>query len=162
MANTDRPNGSRAVKKVYAPTKYETAASQTITKGDWVVKDANGQIIIYASGGALCGVANTGVESSSAGDEIFVNDHPDQIFEAQVAGTGALNDITDTSTLANCFDAEVSAGTGLHEIDEANSTDDLFQMLELGRELSTGEISEVGANTRFYYMITRSAHQNTA
>ena len=107
MENSDIIAGSRPVKKIYPATKYETAASQTITKGDWVVKNSAGQIAIYTSGGALAGVAATSVENSNVGDEIFVQDHPDQIFENQVAGTGALADIFDTSTLANCFDAEV-------------------------------------------------------
>lgn len=162
MANSDIIAGSRPVKKIYPATKYETAASQTIKKGDWVVKNSAGQIAIYTSGGALLGVAATSVENSSVGDEIFVQDHPDQIFENQVAGSGALADIFVTSTLANCFDAEVAAGTGKHEIKDSTSVNDLFQMLELGRDLTTGNVSEVGANTRFYYMITRSAHQNTA
>lgn len=160
MANTDKPNGFRPVKEIYSPTKYEAAASQTIAKGDAVVKDANGQITIYSSGGAVAGVAATSVSGSAAGDEIFVYDNPEQKFEGQCSGTGALNDITDTATLANAFDIEGT--TGIMEIDEDASLNDLVQVLELGRDPSTGDVSEAGANTRFYFRWTRSAHQGTA
>jgi hypothetical protein len=160
MANTDRPNGFRPVKHIYSPTKYEVAGSQTISKGDAVIKDANGQIAIYSGGASISGVASTSVENSVAGAEIFVHDHPDQEFEGQCAGTGSLNDLTDTATATNAFD--ITGTTGIMEIDESASTNDLIQVLALGRDPKTGDVSEVGANTRFYFKFVKTAHQCSA
>jgi hypothetical protein len=63
-------------------TEYPAAASQTIEVGDPVAINSGGQVIIATAGStALLGICAKAVADTSAGDPVFVYDHPDVEFE---------------------------------------------------------------------------------
>ena len=63
-------------------TEYPAAASQTIEVGDPVAINSSGQVIIAtAASTALLGICAAAVTDTSAGDPVFVYDHPDITFE---------------------------------------------------------------------------------
>lgn len=160
MANLDRPNGFRPYPDSIQVTLWPVAAAQTIAVGDMVLLDAAGRIAIAGTGAnEVCGVAATPVTASSAGDDIWVYDSPDQMFEAQYGGTtgGALADPYTTATAAQCFD--LTGTTGIQEIDEDNSTDDLFRVVKRGYDPATGDLTELDVNARMIIRINESEHQ---
>lgn len=65
-------------------TRYRLPAGQTISLGDPVALDANGNVIIAdATSDPLLGVAARDVTISADGDEMLVYDDPDAEFECQ-------------------------------------------------------------------------------
>jgi len=159
MANTDRPNGFRAATARPKIEQFEVAATQTITVGDMVVVDSNGQVTIAAAGASVaCGVAASISASAAAGSAIQVYTDPEQVYEAQCSGTGTgVTAIYSTATSTACYDLEGT--TGIQEINEDSTSGDLIQVIGIGRDPGTGDISADGANQRFYCIINRTKNQ---
>ena len=143
-ANLDAPQGFKPV-DINGASKsrlHETAASQTIAKGDAVIMNSAGQIeIALSSSGTLLGVAGSAVTSSSAGDDIWVYDDPNQVFEGQCSGTYAI-------TINSTF-VDIEGTTGIMEINENASTEKVIQVLHMDPN------SSVGANARVYFNIVK-------
>jgi len=158
------PNGFRPIGRDPKVHTWPLTASQTIAVGDPVYLDSAGRVSIAVenSTAELLGVAASPCTSSTAGDPILVYDDPDQIFEGQCSGNGALADPYTCATLTSCFD--IDGTTGIFEIDESTSTQDLIQVCGVGTDPGTGEESAVGTNQRKLFRITEIHHQlrNTA
>jgi len=158
MANTVK-YGFRPIEDedYHAPRKWPAAASQTIAVGDVVYIDSNGRIALATSTTpAVCGVAASPVTNSSAGDDIFVWDHPNQKFEAMVS-TGALADPYTHTTLGNCYD--LTGSSGAQYVNAASSTYDIFKCVGVSKDPVTGLDSEVGANQMKIWVINPNKHQ---
>ena len=158
MANTDLPNGFKAVDFIYRPKLWPVAGSAAIAKGDIVVIDSNGRIALATTSSTqVVGVAASSVAATAAaGDSIWVYDNPAQHFEAQCSGNGALADPYTTRSSAACFDMEGT--TGIMEIDENDNTTDLIKILGVGKDPITGQESAVGANQRKICMFNPLFH----
>jgi len=149
MANVNRPNGFRPAGgyPYYAPKVWPVAAAMTIAIGDAVIEDGAGRVSIgLANSGTILGVAATPVTASDVDDDIWIFDNPDQVFEGQCSGNGALADVNTCRTTANAFDIEGT--TGIMEINEDASTEDVVKVLGTGVDPVTGIESKVGANQR--------------
>ena len=161
MANADRPNGFiPAEDQPYFPPKpYPVAGSVAIAIGDVVILNSAGRVTIGASNtakGLYLGVAATSVTSSAAADdEILVWDNPEQIFQGQCSGNGALADPYTTRSGGACFDIEGT--TGIMEINEDSSTYDVFRIIGVGKE-PDGTASAVGANQKKLCKFNPLAH----
>lgn len=163
MSNTDRPNGFRPVEghwngAISVPHVWPASSGATIARGDMVYLDSAGRIAIATSStAAVIGVAATPVSAAAAGDSIWVFDDPNQVFEGQCSGSGALADPYTCATSTSCFDLEGT--TGIMEINEDSSSYDIIQVIGVGYDPLTGEPSAVGTNQRKYFKINRAKHQ---
>ena len=161
MANTDKPNGFRpAYGEVYhSPHKWTVAGSEAIAVGDVVYLNSDGRVAFAAAGqnGDLLGVAATAVTTAATtATEIWVWDHPLQVFEGQYSGNGALTDPFTTRSSAACF--ALAGTTGIQEINESSSTGDCFKIVGVGRDPANGEVSAVGANQRVKCRLNLAKH----
>jgi len=149
MANANRPDGFRPAGgyPLYKTQVWPVAAGETIAIGDAVIEDGAGRVsIALANSGTPLGVAASPVTASTVDDPIWIYDNPDQVFEGQCSGNGALADVNTCRTTANCFDIEGT--TGIMEINEDATTEDVVKVVATGVDPVTGEASEVGANQR--------------
>jgi len=91
MANQDRPKGAEPKGTPMRSEVYQSGGA--IFKGDWVSKDADGEVIAALVTTALVGVAAE--STSAAGAEVKVYDHPDQqfIIQADDAGVAAQTNL---------------------------------------------------------------------
>lgn len=133
MANTDAPNGMRAVKAKYgtAPQrrKYLVKASTEIFEGAPVCFNTTGNIVAYtttlALAGQVAGVADEYVSSTRTDRSIFVLDDPEQLFEMQ-SDDATLTVLTDYQGKLFVFtNATTGHSTLLHskaEIDGSTGT----------------------------------------
>jgi hypothetical protein len=63
-------------------TEYPAAAAQTLKVGQPVALDGDGRVVLATAGSAaLLGICAKDATSTSAGDPVFVHDHPDVEFE---------------------------------------------------------------------------------
>lgn len=160
MANVDSPKGFKpAVGAPYfPPTKWGLTASETIAVGDMVYVTSAGRVSIATSStsGYILGVAATSCSSATVDDPIYVWDNPNQLFEGQCSGSGALADPYTCHTAASCFDLEGT--TGIQEINEDATTYDIIQVVGVAKDPVTGVDSAVGANQRKVFKINWTKH----
>lgn len=133
MANTDIPNGMRAVKAKYgtAPErkKYLVKASTIIYEGQPVCFNTTGNIVAFtttlAIKGQVAGVADNYVASAAADRSVYVYDDPNQLFEMQ-SDDDSLSVLTDyLGKLFLIINATTGHTTLLHskaEIDGSSGT----------------------------------------
>jgi hypothetical protein len=157
MANADRPVGFTPAEDCpyYPPKPWPVVGSAAIAKGDMVTLNSDGYVCIDITGAQL-GVADSSVTaSSSAGDTIMVFDNPNQIFQGQCSGDGALADPYTTRSAAACFDIEGT--TGIMEINENATSALIVKIVGVGKE-PNGEKSAVGTNQKKLFRISRPLH----
>ena len=161
MANTDLPNGFKTATGApyYPPSPWNVAATQTIRVGDPVYIDAAGRIAIVISNSTtdFCGFAASASIAAAVDSRIMVWDNHAQVFEGQCSGNGALADPFTCVTLTSCFD--FTGTTGIFEINESASSQDLIKVIGVGFDPVTGEESAVGANQRKRFIINPNHHQ---
>jgi len=117
MANADLPIGARPYKTVMRMRTYRADAA--VGQGDLVKQkagDGSGtglriDVEPSTTGGASIGVA---AHAASAGDDVAVYDHPDQIYEMQADGS----DIGNADDIGKNYD--IIATTGSMEIDSSS------------------------------------------
>lgn len=88
MANTSRPQGFRPFREILRVTPY--VAHEAIYPGDAVkliggnasTSQLNAEVGLAAAGNAITGIAAS--YQGTAGGEVLVYDHPDQLFQAEV------------------------------------------------------------------------------
>jgi hypothetical protein len=128
MANTDAPNGMRAVKAKYgtAPQrrKYLVKATTTIFEGAPVCFNTTGNIVAYtttlAIAGQVAGVADQYVNTADADRSIYVLDDVNQLFEMQ-SDDNSLTALTDYLGKLFLFTNAVTGHTTLlHSKSEIN------------------------------------------
>jgi len=148
MANTKRYGFSPIFDENYhAPHRWTVAGSEAIAIGDMVYIDSSGYIALATSStnGCLMGVAASAVAATaSAGDTIYVWDHPLQTYEACTNATGALTDPYTTNSSAACF--ALTGATGAQLINESSSTYDMIKIVGVGKDPVTGLDSVAGTN----------------
>lgn len=160
MTNLDRPDGFKPWPKALRVSRWPVAAAQTIHAGDMVLLDNAGRIAIAGTGAdEVCGVSAIDSIVEDVNTEILIYDDPDQMYVAQYGGTtgGALADPYTTATAANCFD--LMGTTGIQEIDEDNSTDDLFKVVGRAMDPTIGQDSEYDVNFRAIIKINENENQ---
>lgn len=83
--------------------KAEAASGATIAIGDLVKRDAGYIALATASDTHVYGVAESAVSSATQGDEIYVNTHPETVYQSYCSGTltqamiGTLVDLEGTT-----------------------------------------------------------------
>ena len=167
MSNKDLPNGFTPIfgEDYHAPHRWTVAGSEAIAIGDMVAINASGYVALGTSSTSTCilGVAASSVAATaSAGDTIYVWDHPLQVFEGQTSGSGALANPYSTNSSAACYDIEGT--TGIQEINEDSNTYDMIKIVGVGKDPVSGEDSAVGANQRkrFRWNLAKHAFGTTA
>lgn len=141
MANVDNPRGFEWVGNLYGGTggprvmKLKTANTQTIAAGDAVILASGYVSIALATSGTILGVATSAVTASSEGDDIWVIPAlPGYLFRAQCEGT-----LTQALLLG---EADIVGTTGIMEINEDASVEDVVQIVDLDRS----ERNSIAAN----------------
>jgi len=145
MANTDNPNGFKLISSGTQgpqPVTQTLAASQTITKGDAVIHSSGLVAIAVATSSHLLGVALQSGTTAASVELKFAPGVPWNIFEGQCSGTYAAS-IRFTA-------CDIEGTTGIMEVNEDATTEDVIQVV--GEDPN----SEIGANTRVYFVILRS------
>jgi hypothetical protein len=108
--------------------RYPCAASQTISIGDPVTVDGDGNVILAdASSATLLGVAGRDVAATAAGDEILVYDDPDAEFELAADN---VDQVLQTNVLGLEFDLVVPGGVFKANLDA--SVTDVFLGISIG------------------------------
>lgn len=121
-------------------TKAQAAASQTIAIGDLVKWNGSGYIALAtATDDHIAGVAESKVTSSTLGDAIYINDHPDSIYRAYCSGT------LTAAYRGTCVDFE--GATGAQYVNENANSEKVIQILE--------DVDGVGANAEVFCKIAR-------
>lgn len=161
MSNKDLPNGFTPVfdENYYAPHRWGATASQTIAIGDVVYITSAGRVSIAvenSTASCFLGVAASAVTSATADDPIYVWDNPFQTFEGQCSGSGALTDPYTTNSADAAFDLDGT--TGIMEIDENASSQNVFKVVGVGKDPVTGLDSAVGANQRLRVRFNLAIH----
>lgn len=156
MANTDNPNGFSLRKSVYgehARMKFPVAASQTISAGDAVILVSGLVQIAVLTSGAILGVAAHDIVTGGSVTRFVDQDTllvdlalPGNIFEGQVSGS------TVATTLGS--EADIEGATGVMEINENASVEDVVQIVRLMSDISAD--LTIGANDRVQFIFKRS------
>lgn len=156
MANTDNPNGFKAVNGLGGtiPPRikpYKVAASQTIAKGDWVILNAAGDVnIALSNSAALLGVAAHAVTTTAADEQtellVYVADKITE-FEGQCSGTFS-------AALRGDF-VDIEGATGVMEVNENAGATKVIQLL------AENEDTEIGANSRVTVQVVLSQYKGT-
>lgn len=155
MANKDIPNGFSFVRSLtgqQAPLSGALAANQTIAKGDALIISSGLIAIALATSGLIWGVAAedavSGASPSRDDDRIaFYPAVPGNIFEGQVSGTSAATSIG--------AEADIEGATGIMEINEDASVEDVVQILALVSDIR--EEIDIGLNDRVEFHFIRSS-----
>jgi hypothetical protein len=149
MANTDNPNGFRFFKSLAGHVEMERgylASSQTIAVGDAIIASSGRLAIALSNSGAVLGVAASACTSSTQDDEmLFYPAVPWIVFEGQCSGTYART--------IDYTDVDIEGTTGIMEINENATTEQVAKVLGVAGVLYS---SEIGANTRVKFVWMRS------
>jgi len=155
MANSNIPNGFSVSSNQYgqdAVKSFPVAASQTITKGDFVVL-ASGLIeIAVLTSPQLLGIAAHDITTTGSVDR---NDTlavtvalPGIVFEGQASGS---------STAALIGEAcDIEGATGIMEVNENATTEDVLQII--GFRSDEDPNYELGLNDRIRVVVLRSQY----
>jgi hypothetical protein len=150
MANVDNPNGFTFVKSLTGHAELwqgQVAVNNTVAKGDALIADGTaGQLdIAVATSPQLMGIAAHAVTASATVVQNiqYYPALPWYIFEGQCSGTFA-------TTMINTA-VDIEGTTGIMEVNENATTEDVIQIIGYDPN------SAVGANTRVYFLILRSA-----
>ena len=152
MANVDIPNGFKPRRSDPQVSWHPVAASQTLVFGDPVLLDTAGRIIIAVenSSAALIG-AMAGDSASAAVDTLVpVFDDPEEVFVAQFDGAPTRTAIYTTRASAACFDLKGS--TGVFEINEAASSQDIVKVVGFPQSLPNGNDNDLTAANALGYI----------
>lgn len=153
MANVDNPNGFRYVSEISGKRiglqEFTLAESQTITKGDWLIQNAQYVQIALSNSGALhCLAAES--KTTAAGETATILAYPadpDVLFEGQCSGTYSA-----ASHLEAACDIEGT--TGIMEVNENGTTENVLQI----KELVVNGVNETGLNARVLVRVLRSTY----
>lgn len=155
MANSDIKNGFTVSSNQYgqdAVKEFPVAASQTITKGDFVIL-ASGLIqIALATSPQLLGIA---AHDITTGGSVDRNDVlkvtvalPGIVFEGQGSGSSVA------SLIGGACDIE--GATGIMEVNENATTEDVLQII--GFRSDEDPNYELGLNDRIRVVVLRSQY----
>lgn len=89
MANKDMVKGAEPFGRIYEARVYE--ADGTVYQGDFLKLHADGTVEQAAAGNACVGVA---AHYATAGQDVLVYDHPDQLFQIQSDDATAPADVS--------------------------------------------------------------------
>jgi len=153
--NPDTPNGFTLVKSDYGQAvvvHYPVAASQTIAKGDAVILTSGLVNIALSNSAALLGVAANAITTGGSvtrADTVAVwVALPGHVFEGQCSGDSAA------ATLG--IQADIEGATGVMEINENASVEDVVQVVGLK---SDEDINfSIGTHDRVRFVIIRSQY----
>lgn len=154
MANNDNPNGFTCLDAISGEPTIKPgtlATSQTITKGDALIKSSGQLQIALSNSGLIEGVAAETKTTTTATATLlyYPADHNNR-FEAQCSGTFA------ESLIGSVVDIE--GGTGVMEVNENATTEQVFQIQGWVKDGT----NVVGANTRVFGDFVRSSYYYNA
>jgi hypothetical protein len=144
QANVDNPNGCKPA-NLYGGVAsfhvYDAAAAQTIREGDPVKLDHEGRVAIAtATDSVLLGFARTAVTASTAGDDIYVYDDPNEIFQCQCSAAFKISMVG--------HEVDLEGTTGIYEV---NAYSSIYKPVRIvGWNIN----DTVGDNTRVYVQVT--------
>ncbi len=139
MANPDQPQGARPYGRLYQQNAYK--AGGNIYPGDFVKRDANGQVVVVAASGSYtassCGVA---MSKAASGEDVLVADHPNQLFVIQADGSD-IDAVTDMNLnyaiLATAADSTYRCSRHELDSDTGNTTSTLpLRLISMFREVN--------------------------
>ncbi len=156
MANTDNPNGFKLVRNTTGQpytVSLPIAASQTIAKGDAVIISSGLIEIAVATSPLIHGVAAESVTSGGsvtrADDQILIYPAiPSNIFSGQCSGDS-------TAALVGTA-VDIEGTTGIMEINENATTEDVAQIV--GLESDVSDDLALGTNDRVHFIWLRSSY----
>lgn len=106
MPNPDTPFGLRPYGHIYPINKhFATTTTTTIQIGDVVTMATTGLVrrcVTTTGADGIVGVASTAVKANLSSQDVWVHDHPDQLFTIQddgVAATPARTNVGNTAPL---------------------------------------------------------------
>lgn len=157
MANPNNPNSFSLSRSDYGQAvvvHYPVAASQTIAKGDAVILTSGLVNIGLAGSGALLGIAAasavTGGSVTRTADTIPVwVALPGHVFEGQCEGDSVAATLGAT--------ADIIGATGVMEVDENASVEDVIQIVRLRSDYDPINY-DIGTNDRVEFVIIRSQY----
>jgi len=148
------------VNSIASPQKI--AASQTLAEHDMVYLNTSGlvQIALYTTGSLLGSMAQK-VAAPAASTRVFVWDYPFQVFEAQCSGVASGRGLLNTT---QTDPVDIEGATGVMEINEDASTENLLWLIGVGEDPDSCEESVLDGtddNTTFLCKIAlHNAHGN--
>ncbi len=175
MANTDFPNGMKAVRAEYgtAPErrKYTVKASTEIFENAPVCLNTTGALVAYtttlALAGQIAGVANEYISTTQTDRSLFVLDDPNQVFEMQ-SDDATLTVLTDwLGKLFNFVNPTTGSATLFHskaEIDGSSGTSVLgtlattIQPIQIVEQSDQIGHTQDSTNSRFYVRFMPQVH----
>jgi len=151
MANTDGPKGFRFVRSLAGEVSIERilmAASQTIAKGDALELSAGTAIIATATSGLILGVAAESKTSTASGS-VYLHYYPAvpwAVFRGQTNSTY-------TSTTHDQTEGDIQGTTGIMELNEAGTTEDVVHFLGLA-----DGTTDAASNAKVDFIFIRSSY----